>query len=536
MQIHRSSRRQHGGATLKIVGVVVLLAALAFAWKAWSFYQEKVAPVVDTVAQATAIVAGAAQVMEKLNPFEISRDPVAIAETLKATFRIAPPPGYVGAFDFNVVMLGQPQSRMVAMIPQGVAATTIFEGGRNEIRFNPGKATIFLAMQYPQSEQEEIQEAIERLAKGDGESPALEPVFIEAGGRKVAALRGETKSYGSTNTVVYTFLDDGRVFFATGPRDDFNDAALESALGSLVATHPANTLLYEHPKPEVPQPPSSDPCGIPGLGDEFDVVLISVYKGTTPLDIAIDTQGHDVTQEDVIVGRTEKPVVLVLAGYDPIVWNIGQTADARIAGVLAQGVHRQAVIGLPKSTLMTTYSQADGSNACRYFRAEGDVADISTKKRVRELFGRRIGTFINRKAGPQFAIGEIQGDAVYSQDVTLKSVALPDNVMPGGQKGIDRLVKQQSLREATAEEIDNWVVGAARAGGRPLPEYRERIKWRLDSGVYVVLRPLDLPDGLAGAHARAFILPVGTAMPGGPQGHNTFLLLDGFKCEGTACP
>jgi protein-tyrosine phosphatase len=54
-------------------------------------------------------------------------------------------------------------------------------------------------------------------------------------------------------------------------------------------------------------------------------------------------------------------------------------------------------------------------------------------------------------------------------------------------------------------------------------EYRERINWRLSSGVYVVLRPLDLPDGLAGANARAFILPTGAARGTDSEGRHVIL-------------
>ena len=531
-----SSRRQFGGATMKVIAVVLLLGIVFVAYRAWNFYQARVAPVVDGVAQVVAVAAGAAQVLEKLNPYEISRDPLAVADTLDRSFGIALPEGYKGAFDFNIVMLGQPQMRMVALIPEKADPATIFEGGTNEIRFNPGASTIFMAAQYMQAEPDEMRAAMARLAAGEDDGQPLEAVFIEAGGRKVAALRGTVRTYGATNTVVYTFLDDGRLFFATGPAAGFDDAALGRALAALVARHPANSLLNEHPKPDAVQPPANDPCGIPGLDNEFDVVAISVYQGSKPLDIALDTGGHEVRQEDVVVGSTPKPVVLLLMAYDPIVWNIGRAPDARIAGVLAQGVHRQAVIGLPKGTRITTYSGSDGGNSCRSFRAEGSVADMSVKRRVRELFGRGIGTLMTSKAGAQFVVGEVNGPASYSEDVKLKDIALPDNVLPGGQMGIDRLVKQQSLSPATAAQVDLWVEGAARAAGQTPQQYRARINWRLTGGVYYVQKPFNLPDGMGGANARTFILPAGAPLPGGPQGHNTFLRMDGFRCEGTGCP
>lgn len=536
MSVRGSSRRQTGGAVFRIVAALLVLAVGVIGYRAWNFYQQEVSPVVEGVAQVAAVAAGAAQVLEKLNPFEISRDPAAVAETLRRSFGIAPPAGYTGAFDFNVVMAGQPQMRMVALVPEGVDPASIFEGGRGEIRFNPGQSTVFVATQYVQAEPDEMREAMARLAGGDSESAPLEPAFIDAGGRRVAVLRGTSSNYGATQRNVFTFLDDGRMFFATGPAEGFDEAALGRALAALVATHPANSLLYEHPKPDAILPPSDDPCGIPGLGDDFDVVAISVYQGTKPLDIALDTGGHDVRQEDVVVGTTPRPVVLVLMGYDPIVWNIGTTPGARIAGVLAQGVHRQAVIGLPGATRVTTYSGADGSNACKTFRAEGSALDLTLKRRIRELFGRGVGTFLASKGGPQFNVGDVRGAPTYSRDVTLADVALPADVLPGGQRGIDRLVEQRSLRPATPVEVDEWLRGAARAVGQAPEQYRERIAWRLTGGVYYVLEAFELPDGMGGANARAFIVPAGAALPGGPPGHNTFLRMEGYRCEGTGCP
>jgi len=52
---------------------------------------------------------------------------------------------------------------------------------------------------------------------------------------------------------------------------------------------------------------------------------------------------------------------------------------------------------------------------------------------------------------------------------------------------------------------------------------------------YVVLKPFDLPAGLAGAAAPTFILPVGALRPGGPQGHGTFLPMENFQCYGVGC-
>lgn len=518
---------------LFLVLVVVLLGYLGY--RAYGFYHAYVAPAVEHASTVASSVADAAR---SLVPYKLTKNPDEVAKSLRDSFGISPPEGYVGAFGFDVEVLGQKHMQLTALIPVGVKPSDVFEGGKGEIRFEPGVSTIFLAVQANRRDREEVRDDIARMVGGEGEMPALEPVFIQAGGRKVAAYRGQNQSYGSWKTLVFVFLDDGRLFYAAGPRDSFDEQALNRALTALVAAHPANSLLYEHTKANAIAAPSADPCGIPGLAGDFDVVIVSVNQGSTPLDVALDQSGRDVAREDVVVGTTPKPVVLVLMGSDPIVWNVGRTSGARVAGVLAVGTYRQAVIGLPRTIALSSYSTSDGPNACPPFRASSpdDMGYGSMRRRIRELFGRGIGTFLNRKAGPRFVVGEATGDVAYSPDVPLDSVILGKDVLPGGKRGVDRLVKDGAIRPAREEEINAWVLGAAQRLGQPVDKYRRSMEWRLGrDSVFVVLKPFDLPAGLAGADARTFILPAGMARPGGPQGHCTFLEMQDFQCYGTAC-
>ena len=533
---HPNKPRLAGGATLTVVIVVLLLAAAYFGYRGLVFYRESVAPAVEQVAKVATAVKG---VIPTLNPYKLTRDPDEIARMLGSVLRIAPPEGYVGAFGFAVEFLGQKHMELVALIPAGVPPEQIFEGGRNVIRFNPGRHTIFLAARQERAERDEMRDAIAAMTGGETQAARLEPVAIAAGGKRVAAYRGVVESYGTRNRVVMVFLDEGRILHAAGPADAFDERALERTLAALVAVHPANDLLYEHPKAEAITAPRDDPCGIRGLAGDFDVVVVSVERGSTPLAVALDQSGRDAAREEVVVGVTPKPVVLVLTGNDPIVWNVGRAPGARIAGVLAQGVHRQAVIGLPRTTPMSTYSTADGPNACKHFRTAGKAESReyrAVERRVRELFGRGIGTFLDRKAGGRFVVGNAGDEVSYSPDVTLKHVALPDTVLLPGQRGIDRLVKESAIRPATDEDVDAWVRGAAQRLGQPVDAYRRKMNWRLDrDSVYVVLRDFDLPGGLAGSNARTFIIPAGKPRPAGPKDHCTFLTMEGFQCYGTGC-
>jgi hypothetical protein len=499
-----------------------------YGYKGLVFYRANVAPAVAEVSKL------AAAVKSVLPTAELTRDPKEVATILQTILRIAPPDGYAGAFGLTFELLGK-ASRLVALIPEGVPATQIFEGGKGEIRFNPGPHTIFLVVRSDNADREEMRAAIAKMVGGDAQTGSLEPVYIQAGGRRVAAFVGTADNYGSRNKLVFVFLDDGRIFHAVGPAGAFDEEALVRTLAAIVATHPANELLYRHPKADTTVAARNDPCGIAGLPDDFDVVVVSVYKGSTPLDVAIDRGGHDVTREEVVVGATPKPVVLVLIGYDPIVWNVGQTADANIAGILAQGVHRQAVLGVPKATPMASYSTGDGPNACPHFRGER-ADDRALRKRVRELFGRDVATFLDRKAGARFVVGEVTGATEYSPEITLASVALPGDVMPGGQRGIDRLMGEKALRLATEGEVTAWLTGAARQRGQSTDELRRRVGSSLRAeSVYFVLKDFELPPGLYGAHSRTFLIPPGATPPRGERAHNTFLTMDGFSCYGAGC-
>jgi hypothetical protein len=530
------ARRRRGGAILKTVGAVALLGLVLLGYRAYGFYQEKVAPVVEGVSQVAALAANAVESLEALRPFTLSQDSTEVAEVLRSTFDVAPPPGYVGSLVMQLSVLGTARLRMVAVLPRGVEAASVFSPEGNSIRFNAGPSTMFLATAFSGADPDEIHGEIAELVAGDGTTPALQPVFAEVGGRRVALLRGAVPGREGARDLAFAFLDGGRMLFANGPQGKMDEGALTALLTELVARHPDDTLLYTHPTAPPVTPPSQDACGIPGLGNDFDVVMVSVSRGSTPLDIALDRSGDDVTEERVVVGVTPKPVVLVLAGEDPIVWNVGRTDGARIAGVLAQGNGRQAVIGLPPETRLTQYSTEDGPNACRAFHAEETGPDSEVKQRVRELFGRRIGTFLHQKAGESFTVGEVSGTVWRDERLTIRDVALPDHVLPGGKRGLQRLKQEGKIREATAAEVDRWVAGAARMNGRTPEAQRKAVgSWAFADHTYIVLAATELPPNLYGGNSRQFLVPTGVPVPSGDPGHSTILLMDGFACRGSGC-
>lgn len=526
-----------------VIVLAILSVLVGVGWSVLHLYRASVSAVKETVSSARAVVTSAGQAVatvqkvatgaqEALKPGTATRDPLVVQQWLTDTFRIAPPPGYVGAFGIKMQLLGQPIMQLTAVIPKDAKTEEIFQGGTNQVRFSPGAHTIFIAARYNKSSQAEMQEAFAEMEQADRKQP-YERVFINAGGKRVAALRGGFERQGQRSKAVAVFLDGGRIVYAAGPASGFDEQALLQVLTSLVQVNPADDLLFTHATAQPRRAVSrNDPCGIPGLAGDFDVVAISVPRGSNEIDEQIDLSGRRVSTEDVVIGATPNPIVLILIGDSPVVWKVGRSPGARIAGVLAQGRYRQAVMGLPESIPMTSYSGADGRNACPYFLV-GDWTHIVDKAkiqaRVTELFGRGIDEVVTRKANQRFQVGTIDGAVAYAGNQDVKRFALPDEVMPGGQAGIDWLIRRKKLRVAKPDELDAWRKGFVARTGRAVD-----FRGALFSGddVYMLVGETKVPY-LAGADSRVFIVPPDVPLPGGDRGHSTFLIMDGYDCKGT---
>ena len=134
-QTPNSRPRQAGGAIFTGILIIALIVAAYYGYRAYAFYRENAASVIDNVSK---ISANASKFASILNPYKVTKDPNEVARQLKESFGIAPPEGYVGAFGLNAEVLGQKEMQLVALIPKDARPSDIFEGGRNQIRFNPG--------------------------------------------------------------------------------------------------------------------------------------------------------------------------------------------------------------------------------------------------------------------------------------------------------------------------------------------------------------------------------------------------------------
>lgn len=294
--------------------------------------------------------------------------------------------------------------------------------------------------------------------------------------------------------------------------------------------------------------PSAGSCSLADrLPKEFDVFHVGTYGGTSELGqiVELDNSGHAVKKVDVLVNHPERPVVLVLTSYDPVVWNVAWSAGSAIAGVVVSGYHGQAALGIPKSIplyLRTYENRVRGAtpDPCPYFYAAQVDRDYpKTANTIASIVGREVTRFIR---APNRAVAIVGGGAPVSWDGRLSSadyqlaefvVKRTAGEVPAGKRGLEELVSKGYLRPATSDDIEAWREQASQELRRYDPSARAGFLRGL--ATYVVLKPVALPDGLYGGHSVAFIVPQGVPLPSGPRGHNTFYLMGQARCQGPGC-
>ncbi|MES5814004.1 hypothetical protein [Pseudoxanthomonas sp. Soil82] len=104
---------------------------------------------------------------------------------------------------------------------------------------------------------------------------------------------------------------------------------------------------------------------------------------------------------------------------------------------------------------------------------------------------------------------------------------------PSGREGLVALVRSGVLRPASGADLAYWKMRyASNNPGGIGPGFDEHIR-RLPA--YVVLGDMEIPGGLSGANAVAFILDTRAPFPTGDPGHSVILDPAGGTCTGAIC-
>ncbi|MFT3806552.1 hypothetical protein [Arenimonas sp.] len=342
---------------------------------------------------------------------------------------------------------------------------------------------------------------------------------------------GEQKKPEQKATVVVPVGPDQPHKVATPEARPASAAKLPQNEGELVPFGPAPA----RPTGEI----QTNTCAFTGLNlpTQFKVYAAGAYSGRK-LDFQIDDSGHEATQMDIAVNEDAMPVVLMLGAYEPTVWNIGWSPRTKILAVFASGYHRQAVAGLSPSVPVIN-SSYDNKGPCGYFYlSEENLGQLNPISR--RLFGQPVArAYLVRNGSASLGEGTASG---YVTNNSRPPESFRDRAAPlAGEAGLRDAVAKGLLREARSSDLDAWKAAYDTANRRDMPPLSGAAPRSSGSrdflmhNAYVVIKAMQIPAGLYGAHSATFIVPRGVPRPTGDPGHSRILDYNTMTCAGSIC-
>ena len=261
--------------------------------------------------------------------------------------------------------------------------------------------------------------------------------------------------------------------------------------------------------------------------------------------IQIDSSGHQATTFDVVVNSPKKPVVLLLAAYEPSIWNIKWTKDTTIEAIYTTGYYRQIVLGVPNSVPVKN-STYENKNQCGYFYLSNstlkDLNPLSQK-----IFAKSVQLAYLAKKDGKIRLGEpIAPDTkLYTSKDKVLSQYLDKSKPLAGQAGLRDLARKGYLKAATQADLNRW---ATLQEARYKKAHNETDMPQVINGSlkksfkpsfvlhgYRILKKMTIPSGLYGGDAATFFLEKGVPFPHGKLGHSTLYDFNTGKCYGILC-
>ena len=271
---------------------------------------------------------------------------------------------------------------------------------------------------------------------------------------------------------------------------------------------------------------------------DFRIDAVGVYEGAGTASVELEDSSNPAGRVDVIVNRPDKPVVLVLSAYQPVVWELATTSETELAGVIVSGYHTQRVRGINAATPLRATSHKGPGHCDEPFQAYEEGADFQKANQVvANLLGREIDTFNGAYRAERFVVGKATKDvaAVREGESQRSSSSAAPKSVKAGEPGIKQLRRSGALRPARAPELERWAQLARQAQdlskrALPVPENKRF------QPIYTVTRAMRYPKGLHGAHSQRFLIPEGVPEPLGDPGHSTVYDMNTASCRGTGCP
>ncbi|HVJ38355.1 MAG TPA: hypothetical protein VM687_11230 [Stenotrophomonas sp.] len=260
--------------------------------------------------------------------------------------------------------------------------------------------------------------------------------------------------------------------------------------------------------------------------------------GGRPLNYQIDkNSNHEATRIDVSVDEPAAPVALMLGAYEPTVWNIGWSPRTRIVAVMVSGYHHQALAGLPAAVPRIVGSHDQGGPCPSFYVSQDTLATLNPI--AQRAFQRKLTRAYQARNGA-VSVGSGAGAALVTDASRPPDQFKLANQPLAGEAGLRDAIAKGWLREATRADLSGWESAVRASAGDELPPLSGSepsiasapgAPWH----TYVVIRPMQIPAGLYGAHAATFIVPRGVQRPSGELGHSRILDFNTLSCAGATC-
>lgn len=235
---------------------------------------------------------------------------------------------------------------------------------------------------------------------------------------------------------------------------------------------------------------------------------------------------------EVVVSRTELPVILVLSAQKTTVWTIKLAPGANLAGIVIFGQMRQGIVGVDEHTPVIEFSARKWSWQCShlsFYISDAEAYRIRANNLIKEITGRDVTEFHFEQNRSRIFVGDPPTNWTPKKRdqrrLGFKTYNPTDVQM--GRDGLQHLLESGNLRLATTQDIDSWRAGAGEAIGKK-PSSLSRLPLE---HIYVVAGPVVLPDGLVGSQAVTFLFGNGAPTPTGPRGDNLFYSMTNFECH-----
>lgn len=310
-------------------------------------------------------------------------------------------------------------------------------------------------------------------------------------------------------------------------------------------TSPASVTDKRAEAVNIPEAPSAaeggrNPCRLSVANNAgLKVYLVTSYSGLQDSKYQFGASGHEARESEVVINKPGENIILVLMAYDPVLWKISKTFSTLVSGVVLAGYHEQMLYGLPKLTpvLRAIY---ETKSECAYFydSLNSGGQEHYIMQRIAAITGSAPLEIIKSAHNGKFYVGDTESvsklieysvqdfDTFMQTHLKQRQVTI-DEVAPK-EEGIGQLIREGKIRPAGTSDIEHWASAAVKNNNSA----RHRMR---PGSTYVILKNIQFPRGMYGAHSKAFILSEHVSMPAGDIAHNAVYLLENGVCEGLAC-